>query len=418
VAHRWPAAARALRHRNFRLFYAGQSLSLVGTWMQRVAVGWLVYRLTDSPLLLGVVSFAGQIPSFLLAPVAGALADRWDRHRMLVATQALAMAQAFGLAALVLSERVEVWQVIALSVVLGVVNGFDMPVRQSYMIEMLDDKADLGNAIALNSTMVNGSRMLGPAIAGLLVAAVGEGVCFLANGVSYVAVIGSLLAMRRVPRPAAGPSAPVWAGIAEAYRYVRDFEPMRALLLLVGLFSLAGMPYTVLMPVVARDILGGGPATLGFLMSAAGLGAFLGAVILASRRSVAGLGRGIAVASLVFSGALVALGWSRVLAVSLPLMALVGVGQMAVFAGSNTLLQSLVDDDKRGRVMSFYTMAFMGCGPLGYLAAGWLAGRLGAPWTFTVCGAVFAAGAIVFGRRLPVLRAKAHPVLLERGLLP
>lgn len=413
----WPQAARALRHRNFRLFYAGQSLSLVGTWMQRVAVGWLVYRLTDSPLLLGVVSFAGQIPSFLLAPVAGSLADRWDRHRMLVATQVLAMAQALALAALVLSERVEVWQVIALSVVLGVVNGFDMPVRQSYMIEMLDDKTDLGNAIALNSTMVNGARMLGPAIAGLLVAAVGEGVCFLANGVSYLAVIGSLLAMRRLPRPAVAAS-PMWRGIVEAYRYVRDFEPMRALLMLVGLFSLAGMPYAVLMPVVARDVLGGGPATFGFLMGAAGLGAFLGAVALATRRSVAGLGRAIAVASVVFSGALVALGWSRAIAVSLPLMALVGVGQMVVFAGSNTLLQSLVDDDKRGRVMSFYTMAFMGCGPLGYLAAGWLAAHLGAAWTFTICGLAFAAGATVFCRRLPVLQAKARPVLLERGLLP
>jgi MFS family permease len=399
------------------LFYAGQSLSLVGTWMQRVAVGWLVYRLTDSPLLLGVVSFAGQIPSFLLAPVAGSLADRWDRHRMLVATQVLAMAQALALAALVLSGRIEVWQVIALSVVLGVVNGFDMPVRQSYMIEMLDDKTDLGNAIALNSTMVNGARMLGPAMAGLLVAAVGEGVCFLANGVSYLAVIGSLLAMRRLPRPAVAAS-PMWRGIAEAYRYVRDFEPMRALLMLVGLFSLAGMPYAVLMPVVARDVLGGGPATLGFLMGAAGLGAFLGAVTLAARRSVAGLGRAIAVASVVFSGALIALGWSRAIAVSLPLMALVGVGQMVVFAGSNTLLQSLVDDDKRGRVMSFYTMAFMGCGPLGYLAAGWLAAHLGAAWTFTICGLAFAAGATVFCRRLPVLQAKARPVLLERGLLP
>ncbi len=415
---RWPGAVRALRHRNFRLFYAGQSLSLVGTWMQRVAVGWLVYRITDSPLLLGVVSFAGQIPSFLLAPVAGALADRGDRRRMLVATQALAMAQALILAALVLGERVEVWQVVALSAVLGVVNGFDMPIRQSFMIEMLDDRTDLSNAIALNSTMVNGARMLGPVIAGLLVAAVGEGVCFLANGVSYLAVIGSLLAMRVAPRPARGASSPMWQGIAEAYRYVRDFEPMRALLLLVGLFSLAGMPYAVLMPVVARDILGGGPATLGFLMGAAGLGAFLGAVTLASRRSLAGLGRGLAVASLGFSAALIALGWSRGLALSLPLMALVGLGQMVVFAGSNTLLQSLVEDDKRGRVMSFYTMAFMGCGPLGYLASGWLAGRLGTPWTLTVCGLVFAVGAVAFGRRLPVLQAKARPVLTERGLLP
>lgn len=415
-ARRWPDVVRALRHRNFRLFYGGQTLSLVGTWMQRVAVGWLVYRLTDSPFLLGLVSFAGQIPSFLLAPVAGALADRWDRHHMLVATQVLAMLQAFALAALVLRGNVAIWQVIALSVVLGVVNGFDMPVRQSFMIEMLDDKTDLANAIALNSTMVNGARMIGPAIAGMLVAAVGEGSCFLLNGASYLFVIGSLLAMR-VGRPAAPrTTGDLWHGIADAYRYVRGFEPIQALLLLVGLFSLAGMPYSVLMPMVARDVLGGGAAMLGFLMGAAGVGAFLGAVVLAARKTIAGLGRAVAVLACGFGIALTALGWSRSLALSLPLMAVLGLGQMIVFAGSNTLLQTLVDDDKRGRVMSFYTMAFMGCGPFGYLGAGWLASHIGATWTFTICGVLFAAGAAAFGRRLPVLRAKAHPVLQQRGL--
>ena len=409
---------RALRHRNFRLFFVGQSLSLVGTWMQRVAVGWLVYRLTDSPLLLGVVSFAGQIPSFLLAPIAGALADRWNRHRMLVATQALAMAQALVLAALVLSGHIEVWQIVVLSAVLGIVNGFDMPVRQSFMIEMLEDKGDLSNAIALNSTMVNGSRMVGPAVAGLLVAAVGEGVCFLANGASYLFVIASLLAMRVPRRGVPAPTMDIWRGIAEAYRYVQAFEPMRALLLLVGLFSLAGMPYAVIMPMVARDVIGGGPATLGFLMGAAGLGAFLGAVTLASRRTLAGLGRAVGIASLGFAVALVVLGWSRGIGLSLAVMAAIGLGQMVVFAGSNTLLQSLVDDDKRGRVMSFYTMAFMGCGPIGSLAAGWLASHVGAPWAFTICGLVFGAGSVVFTRRLPAMQAKARPMLVERGLLP
>ncbi len=417
VIRRLEPVARALRHRNFRLFFAGQSLSLVGTWMQRIALGWLVYRLTDSAFLLGVVGFAGQIPSFLVAPLAGVLADRVNRHRLLVATQVLSMLQALVLAALVLSGVIHIVHVIVLAVVLGVINGFDMPIRQSFMIEMIEDKADLGNAIALNSTMVNGARLLGPTIAGLLIAAAGEGVCFLVNGLSYLAVIVSLLAMRLPPRAIAVLSSRVWQGLAEGVRYAAGFAPIWALLVLLALFSLAGLPYAILMPVFARDILGGGPDALGFLMGAAGVGALIGALNLASRQSVMGLGRMLALASAVFAGSLLGFAWSRSLPLSLALMVGVGFGQMVLFAASNTLLQTLVDDDKRGRIMSFYTMAFMGFGPLGNLAAGAIAHRWSAPWALTAGATVYALGAATFVHRLPSLRAEARPVLVERELV-
>jgi len=408
---------RALRHRNFRLFFAGQSLSLVGTWMQRIALGWLIYRLTDSAFLLGLVGFAGQIPTFLLAPVAGVLADRYDRHRMLLLTQTLAMVQALVLAALVLTGHVAVWHLVVLAVALGAINGFDMPTRQSFMVEMVDDRADLGNAIVLNSTMVNGARLVGPTVAGLLVAAAGEGVCFLVNGLSYLAVIASLLAMRTVPRSGPRARGAVWRGLAEGLRYAARFEPIWALLALLAVFSLTGLPYAVLMPVFARDILHGGPDALGFLMGAAGVGALVGAVNLAARRSVVGLGRVLGLAAAVFGGGLLGMAWSRTLWLSLPLMSLMGYGQMILFSASNTLLQTMVDDPMRGRVMSFYTMSVMGFVPVGNLVAGSLATRFGAPVTVTVGAVIFLAGAAVFIHRLPVLREKVRPVLVERGVL-
>ena len=282
--------ARALGHRNFRLFFMGQSVSLVGTWMQRVAVGWLVYRLTDSAFLLGVVGFSAQIPAFVLAPFAGVLADRWNRHRLLILTQVLAMVQAFILAYLVLTETVVIWEIIVLSLVLGVVTAFDIPVRQSFMIEMIEEKADLGNAIALNSSMVNGARLLGPSVAGLLIATVGEGMCFLINGLSYLAVIASLLLMRIVQKNFRAQSR-AWHDLKEGLTYVYRFEPIRAIILLLALMSLMGMPYIVLMPVFARDVLHGGPSALGFLMGGSGVGALAGALYLASRRGVLGLGK-------------------------------------------------------------------------------------------------------------------------------
>jgi MFS family permease len=285
------AVIRALDHRNFRLFFGGQSISLIGTWMQRIALGWLVYRLTNSAFLLGAVGFAGQIPIFFIAPFAGVFADRWNRQRMLILTQTLSMAQALLLSFLVLTGTVSVWQIIALSAFLGVVNAFDMPIRQAFTLEMIENKEDLGNAIALNSSMVNSARLLGPSLAGMLIAVFGEGTCFLLNGISYVAVIAALLAMKINPRPPQPRRPPAMQELKQGFAYAFGFAPIRDVLLLLGLVSLVGMPYTVLMPIFARDILHGGPHVLGFLMGASGIGALAGAVYLASRKSVLGLGK-------------------------------------------------------------------------------------------------------------------------------
>lgn len=418
----WSAIARALHHRNYRLFYMGQGLSLVGTWMQRVALSWLVYRLTDSPFLLGLVGFAGQLPSFLLAPLAGVLSDRMDRHRILLITQALSMLQAMLLAILVLGGWIHIWHVLALSLLLGAINGFDMPVRQTFLIEMLDDRKDLGNAIALNSSMFNGARLLGPPLAGLLIAWAGEGICFLVNGVSYVAVLGSLFAMRLKPRTVTDPRGParqgLVAGLAEGWRYVRGNPPIWAILMLLSVFNFVVMPYTVLLPVFARDVLQGGPATMGLLMGGAGLGALGGALFLASRRSVVGTGRLITFSAGVFCLALLAFSLVKQPLLAMILMVPVGFGQMIQMAGSNTLLQTLVDDDMRGRAMSFYTMAFMGTFPLGSLMLGaiaehWGAGIavMGGALTYLVC-------ALVALPRLPKLRRLAHEVYRHRGILP
>lgn len=412
--------SRALKHRNYRLFFLGQSLSLIGTWMQRVALSWLVYRLTDSALLLGIVGFAGQVPAFLVAPLAGVLSDRGNRRRMLVATQVLSMLQALLLAVLVLGGWIQIWQIIALSMMLGAINGFDMPVRQAFLVEMVDERQDLGNAIALNSTMFNGARLAGPTVAGLLIALAGEGVCFLLNAVSYLAVIGSLLAMRLRPRGAGlerRGKADMAQGLREAWRYVTGFQPIRAILVLLMVFNFVAMPYTVLLPVFARDILGGGPDTLGFLMAGAGVGALGGALYLASRRTVLGMGRLITLSAGVFCLALCAFTLSRWTWLSLLLMVPVGFGQMIQMAGSNTLLQTLVEDDMRGRVMSFHTMAFMGSFPLGSLLLGWLADHWSAPWAVTGGALAYLACALLALPRLPELRRQAHLVYARRGII-
>jgi MFS family permease len=412
------ATVRALRHRNFRLFFVGQGVSLIGTWMQRIAVGWLVYRLTDSAFLLGLVGFAGQIPAFVLAPFAGVLADRWNRHRLLILTQALAMVQAFVLAYLVLTETVVVWQIIVLSLVLGIVTAFDIPVRQSFMIEMIEEKTDLGNAIALNSSMVNGARLLGPSVAGLLIATVGEGMCFLINGLSYLAVIASLLLMRIVQKNSRAHKSRAWHDLKEGLKYVYEFEPIRAIILLLALVSLTGMPYIVLMPIFARDILHGGPSSLGFLMGASGVGALAGALYLASRRGVLGLGKMIPIGAGIFGLGLIAFALSRNFVWSLTLLTGVGFGQMIQLATSNTLLQTMVDDDRRGRVMGLFTVAFVGMAPVGSLLAGALTGVIGAPWTVCVGGIACLVGAGVFARRLPQLRVKARPIYVNKEILP
>ena len=409
---------RALEHRNFQLFFGGQSISLIGTWMQRIALGWLVYHMTNSPFLLGVVGFAGQIPTFLLAPFAGVFADRWNRHRILIVTQSLAMVQALVLSLLVLTGTVVIWHIMVLSIFLGTINAFDTPARQSFLVEMVEKKEDLSNAIALNSSMVNVARLLGPSLAGILISVVGEGLCFLLNGVSYLAVIAALLAMKIKKRETKHQPSKVWAGLREGFAYAFGFSPIGAVLLLLALMSFMGMPYTILMPVFARDVLHGGPHTLGFLMGASGVGALGGALYLASRKSVLGLGRLISVATALFGIGLVAFSHSRLLALSIPLMFITGFGMIVEMAASNTVLQTIVEDDKRGRIMSFFTMAFMGMTPFGSLFAGFLASRIGAPNTLLIGGLACLAGAAAFALKLPALREVARPVYVKMGIIP
>jgi MFS family permease len=409
---------RSLRYRNFRLFFSGQSISLIGTWMQRIALGWLVYRMTNSAFLLGLVGFAGQIPTFIFASFAGVLADRRNRHRILILTQILAMAQALILSFLVLFHLIRIWHIIVLAIFLAIVNAFDMPTRQSFLLEMVEEKKDLGNAIALNSSMVNLARLLGPSAAGLLIAAFGEGTCFLINAISYMAVIISLLMMKIEQKNVQQRKSKVWQELKEGFRYAAGFAPIRDILLIFALVNLVGMPYMVLMPVFAKDVLHGGPSALGFLMGCTGLGALGGAVFLASRKSVLGLGKMIPIAATIFGSALIVFSFSRLLFFSLGLMLLTGVGQMILMATSNTLLQTLVDDDKRGRVMSFYTMAFMGAAPVGSLTAGFLASKIGAPWTVFIGGLICICGGFFFAKRLPILRELSRPIYVKMGIIP
>ncbi len=409
---------RALRHRNYRLFFAGQSLSLIGTWMTRIAVSWLVYRLTHSALLLGLVSFTGQIPTFILAPLAGVWVDRWNRHRVLVVTQGLAMIQSGLLAAFALSGTITVTHIVLLSIFQGLINAVDMPARQAFLVELVDDREDLPNAIALNSSMVNAARLVGPSVAGVLIAGVGEGWCFFIDAVSYLAVIASLLVMRLAIVPPRAKTTHVLAELREGFHYVTSSAPIRSILLLLALVSLMGMPYTVLMPIVVTNVLHGGPHTLGFLMAASGFGALLGAIYLASRRTVLGLGRLIPLSAATFGIGLVAFSFSRTFWLSLALMPPVGMAMMVQMASSNTILQTIVDEDKRGRVMSFYAMAFFGSVPLGSLLAGSLASRAGAPITILIGGAVCIVGAGLFLRGLPELRQAIRPIYIRLGILP
>jgi MFS family permease len=409
---------RALKHRNYRLYFGGQSISLVGTWMQQIALSWLVYRLTNSALLLGIVGFAGQIPAFLLSPFSGVIADRYNRHRILIVTQILAMMQAFVLAILIFTNAIAVWHILLLSLFLGLVNSLDIPVRQAFTIEMIEDKNDLSNAIALNSSMVNLARMIGPSVAGILIAVLGEGICFLLNALSYIAVIASLLAMRIAPKELRIFSNHVLHDLKEGIVYAFNFSPIRDILLLLALVSLLGVPYQVLMPIFARDIFHGGPQTLGFLMASAGIGALTGAIYLAGRKSVVGLGKIIAQVSVLFGLGVAVFSFSRVLWFALMVIFVAGFAMMVQMAASNTVLQTIVDEDKRGRVMSFYTMAFMGMAPFGSLLSGSLAQRIGAPYTLCLGGICCILGALIFMRRLPALRQKVHPVYIKKGIIP
>lgn len=411
LASKLPAALRALRHRNYQLFFFGQLISLTGTWMQSVAESWLIYRLTGSAVLLGLVGFSSQIPVFLLAPVGGAVADRYRRHRILVTTQTIAMLLAFTLAGLTLSGRIQVWEVFALASLLGLNNAFDIPARQAFVVDMVG-RDDLLNAIALNSSMVNGARVVGPAVAGILVAAVGEGWCFFANAASYIAVITCLLLMKIAAARRAPARTSALASIAEGFSFVTHKAPVRALLLLLGLISLMGMPYAVLMPIFADQILHGGASGLGLLMGASGVGALVGAVSLATRRGLRGLGRWVAFSSAGFGVSIILFSLSRSFWLSAALLLPVGFSMMIEMASSNTLIQAMVPDELRGRVMAVYSMMFMGMAPIGALLAGTLAQRIGAPETVALGGVVCILGALVFGLRLPALRAEAREIIV------
>ena len=423
-SHAW----RALRHRNFRLFFGGQTISLIGTWMTRIATAWLVYRLTKSALLLGTVSFAGQIPTFLVAPLAGVIVDRSNRRHVLVWTQTLAMVQSFALAALALSHRITIAEILALSVFQGLINAFDMPGRQAFMVQMVtpqrapgareeSDRNDLSNAIAINSSMVNVARLVGPSIAGMIIAVSSEGWCFLIDGISYIAVIVSLL-MMRVPLAALRrATASMIEQLREGWSYVSTFTPIRTILLLFALISLMGYPYVVLMPIFAGKVLHGGPHTLGFLMGAAGAGALISAVSLVLRRSVRGLTKMIPIAAIVFGVGLVLFGLSRWVWLSLILMLFVGFGMLQGITASNTIIQTLVPEDKRGRVMSYYTAAFVGMAPFGSLLAGSLAHWIGAPRTVLFTGSCCIAGGLWFWSRLPALRREMRPIYEQLGII-
>jgi MFS family permease len=428
ASHAW----RALRHRNFRLFFGGQSISLIGTWMTRIATSWLVYRLTKSALLLGTVSFSGQIPTFLIAPFAGVWVDRLNRRQVLVWTQTLAMVQSFALAALTLSGHITVRWILTLAVMQGIINAFDMPGRQAFMVQMVGDRADLGNAIAINSSMVNVARLIGPSLAGMLIAATNEGWCFLIDGISYIAVIASLLMMQLNVPAVRRAATSTLVELKEGWSYVSGFLPIRTILLLFAVVSLMGMPFVVLMPIFAARVLHGGPHTLGFLMGAMGVGALVSALSLAARRSVRGLIRMIPIAAAVFGLGLIGFGLSHVFWLSMLMVLVTGMGMMQGMAASNTIIQTLVSEDKRGRVMSYYTMAFVGMAPFGSLLAGamahaipatpvWIVSGMvltGAQWTVILNGVVVVLGAAWFFTRLPSLRRVVRPIYEEMGIIP
>jgi len=413
-ASRWATTLRALRHRNFQLFFSGQLISLVGTWMQNVAQAWLVYRLTGSALLLGAVGFSNQIPVLLFAPVGGTTADRSNRWRLVITTQVASMTLAAILAWLTLSHHVHVWHIFVLAALLGVVNAFDIPGRQSFLIDMVG-REDLMNAIALNSSMFNGARIVGPAVAGILIARIGEGWCFAANAISYVAVIVGLLLMK-VQCPLRSNSSSRLADIVEGFRWANSVKVIRALLLLIGLISLVGMPYTVLMPVFADKILHGGARGLGILMGATGVGALFGALTLASRTGVKGLGRLAAWSCGGFGLGLVLFSFSHWFWLSTLLLLPIGYSVMLQMASTNTLIQTMVPDQLRGRVMALYSMMFMGMAPLGALLGGALAQRMGAPVTVAAGGVACLLGASWFGRELPTLRIEARRMIVAQGL--
>lgn len=412
-SHAW----RALRHRNFKLFFFGQGISVIGTWMTRLATTWLVYRLTHSALLLGIVGFAGQILAFVFAPFAGVWVERLDRRKLLVWTQALAALQSLALAVLTLAGIINLWEIIGLSAFQGLINAFDMPGRQSFLVQMVEDRNDLSNAIAINSSMVNGARLIGPAIAGLVIGAFGEGWCFLLDGISYLAVIASLLMMRVRPLGVELAPASMLTQMREGWDYVISFRPIRTILLLFSLVSLMGYNYSVLLPIFAGRVLHGNATTLGWLTGASGVGALVSALSLVVRKSVRGLTRMLQIASALLGAGLILFGLSQTLWLSLFLMIFVGFGLIQSAAVSNTIVQALVSEDKRGRVMGYYTMAFVGAAPFGSLMAGAIAHRIGAPHTVMLTGACCIVACLWFTLELPKIRAIMRPIYERMGLI-
>jgi len=407
----------SLQSKNYRLYFTGQGISLIGTWMQTVAMSWLVYRLTGSLFLLGLVGFTSQFPSFIISPFAGVLTDRFNRRRIMMLTQVLFMVQALLISILVLANVIEVWHIVALSLVFGFITAFDAPARQSLVIELIDKPENLSNAIALNSAMFNGARLIGPAIAGLLISVVGEGYCFLINALSYIAVITSLLMMhiKETERPETNEN--IREGLKSGWQYTFGFMPIRTLLILLAIIGLVGIPYVTLMPAYAKEILKGGSHTLGFLMSASGAGAFIAALYLASRKTVIGLGKIIAFNTIVFGLGLIAVSFSSTLWFALAIMFLIGVNMIASIASVNTLIQTLADEDKRGRVMSFYAMALMGMNPIGNLCAGSIASAIGVPMTLLFGGIITLGTGIWFETIRPSIRKYTFPVYERKGII-
>ncbi|KZL49543.1 MULTISPECIES: MFS transporter [Cyanophyceae] len=407
----------ALRSRNYRLFFAGQSISLIGSWMTHIATIWLVYYLTNSPVMLGIVGFCSQIPSFFLGPFGGVFVDRFSRYRTLIGTQIFSMIQSLTLALLALNGTIQVWHIIGLSFFQGLINSVDSPARQAFAPELVERREDLANAIAINSTMINAAQLIGPAVGGLLIASIGAAYCFLIDGLSYIAVITALLLMNIQPRQIALTIGNPWQKVAEGFVYAFSFPSIRAILLLSALVSFMGLQYMILLTIFAEDILKGSAETLGFLMVASGVGASTGGIYLATRRSILGIGRLIALAPAILGIALIAFSYSRFLPLSLLIMPFVGLGTFMQVAASNTFLQTIVEDDKRGRLMSLYTMSFLGILPLGHLLGGFLANHIGAPNTLAIDGIVCILGSILFYRKLPVLKQTIREVYEQKNIV-
>ena len=407
-------ALRAFRHRNFRLFYTGQAISLIGTWIQQIALSWLVYRTTGSGFLLGLVTFCSQIPMLVFLPLAGLLSDRHDRRKVMIAAYILAAVQATTLGALTLLGEIRVWQILLLGFLYGVIMAFETPARQSLVSQMVTSRDDLPNAIALNSVLMNSGRLIGPSIAGMLLVFISEGWCFLINALSFAAIIASVSMMRLRPRNAPAIRGSLLQDLGAGARYSWHTRPIRLFLALVALISLTASPYTVLMPMFARDVFGGDAHTLGFLVGSAGLGAVIGTAFLATRPNVFGLGRLVPFTSAAAGSALVLVGLSQTYWLALAFMAVLGFGIIVTAASVNMMLQTLVDDDKRGRIIGFYAMAFLGMAPVGGLIAGSLAGQLGAPVTAMVEGTCCLLGTLVLLRSLPDMRIELQHAALRR----